>query len=198
MPKTQQEKFWIGNFGNSYTRRNTKDLKSRVFHFKKILKLTKGIKSVFEIGTNRGLNLDAIKKIRPKINTYGVEINKYAYLEAKKKHDVLQESIFNLKNKKKYDLVFTRAVLIHINPKKLPNVYEAIYKLSKKYVLIDEFFNPSPVSLKYRGYRNKLFKRDFAYELMRKYKLKIVDYGFGWSKDPKFPQVDSNWFLLKK
>ena len=198
MPKTQQEKFWIGNFGNSYTKRNTKDLKSRVFHFKKILKLTKGIKSVFEIGTNRVLNLDAIKKIRPKINTYGVEKNKYAYLEAKKKHDVLQESIFNLKNKKKYDLVFTRAVLIHINPKKLPNVYESIYKLSKKYVLIDEFFNPSPVILKYRGYRNKLFKRDFAYELMRKYKLKIVDYGFGWSKDPKFPQVDSNWFLLKK
>ena len=110
----------------------------------------------------------------------------------------MQESIFNLKNKKKYDLVFTRAVLIHINPKKLPNVYESIYKLSKKYVLIDEFFNPSPVILKYRGYRNKLFKRDFAYELMRKYKLKIVDYGFGWSKDPKFPQVDSNWFLLKK
>ena len=120
MPKTQQEKFWIGNFGNSYTKRNTKDLKSRVFHFKKILKLTKGIKSVFEIGTNRGLNLDAIKKIRPKINTYGVEINKYACQKAQKKgHNVINSSIFKLKNPlQKYDLTFTYGVLIHINPTK--------------------------------------------------------------------------------
>ena len=32
-----------------------------------------------------------LKRLGQKINTYGVEINKYAYLEAKKKHDVLQD-----------------------------------------------------------------------------------------------------------
>ena len=198
MKKTEQEKFWSGKFGIKYTKRNTKDLKSRIFHFRKIFKFTKNIESVYEIGTNRGLNLDAIKEIKPKIKTFGIEINKQASSIAKKKHNIENASIFEKKIFKKFDLVFTRAVLIHINPNKLSKVYEKINKLSQKYILIDEFFNPVPIKMKYRGYNNKLFKRDFAFELMKKYNLKIIDYGFGWSKDPRYPQVDSTWFLFKK
>ena len=198
--KTEQEKFWKGKFGFSYSKRerNLKDIKSRVHHFKKILKNTKKIKSIFEIGTNIGLNLDAIKKIKPAIKTNGVEINKEVISKINKKHVIFNGSILNFESKNNYDLVFTRAVLIHINPKKLSQVYKKIYDLSKKYILIDEFFNPTPISIDYRGHKNKLFKRDFAYEIMKKYNLKLVDYGFGWSKDPKFPQVDSNWFLFQK
>ena len=40
--KTEQEKFWKGKFGLSYSKeRNLKDIKSRVHHFKKILKIQK-------------------------------------------------------------------------------------------------------------------------------------------------------------
>ena len=200
MSTTDQEIFWSGKFGTSYSKRerNTKDLKSRIYHFKKIFKKISKIKSVFEIGTNIALNLDAIKKIKPVVKTSGIEINSEIISRIKKNHIIYNNSILNFQSKKTYDLVFTRAVLIHINPKKLTSVYKKMYHLSKKYILIDEFFNPTPVTLKYRGHKNKLFKRDFAFEIMKKYDLKLIDYGFGWSKDPKFPQVDSNWFLFKK
>lgn len=200
MSTTDQEIFWSGKFGTSYSKRerNTKDLKSRIYHFKKIFKKISKIKSVFEIGTNIALNLDAIKKIKPAVKTSGIEINSEIISRIKKNHIIYNNSILNFQSKKTYDLVFTRAVLIHINPKKLTSVYKKMYHLSKKYILIDEFFNPTPVTLKYRGHKNKLFKRDFAFEIMKKYDLKLIDYGFGWSKDPKFPQVDSNWFLFKK
>ena len=57
----------------------------------------------------------------------------------------------------------------------------------------------SPVSINYRGHKDKLFKRDFAGEIMKKYKsLKLLDYGFVYHKDLSFPQDDLTWFLLKK
>ena len=74
-----------------------------------------------------------------------------------------------------------------------------IYNLSSKYILICEYYNPKPVKIKYRDFENKLFKRDFAGDLMSEYKnLKLIDYGFVYHNDPKFPQDDLTWFLMKK
>ena len=51
----------------------------------------------------------------------------------------------------------------------------------------------------YHGESDRLFKRDFAGELMKKYKdLKLVDYGFVYHNDSNFPQDDVTWFLLEK
>ena len=63
-----------------------------------------------------------------------------------------------------------------------------------------EYHNPTPVKIKYRGHANKLFKRDFAGEMLNIYKdLNILDYGFIYSKDPSLKNCDDlNWFLLKK
>ena len=80
-------------------------------------------------------------------------------------------------------------------------VYEKIYNFSKKYIYIQEYFNPVPIEVKYRGHKGKLFKRDFAKEIKFKYKnLKIIDYGFFWKEDPIFKGNcdNSNWFLFKK
>jgi spore coat polysaccharide biosynthesis protein SpsF len=53
--------------------------------------------------------------------------------------------------------------------------------------------------INYRGHKDRLFKRDFAGELMDKYPdLKLVDYGFVWRRDNNFPQDDGTWFLLEK
>ena len=195
--KTPQENFWKTKFGNKYSSRNTQ--KKNFSHFRNILSKLNKINSVFEIGTNIGLNLDVIKKISPKIQTHGVEINKYAYQKCLKKgHSVKNISIHDYNEKKKFDLVFTCGVLIHLNPKKLQQTYSQIFKLSKKYILIDEYFNPTPVSITYRGYKNKLFKRDFAKEIMKKYKLKLVDYGFLWKEDKKHQADNTTWFLFKK
>ena len=40
-----------------------------------------------------------------------------------------------------------------------------------------EYYNPTPVSVLYRGHKGKLFKRDFAGEMLDKYNdLNIIDY----------------------
>ena len=70
---------------------------------------------------------------------------------------------------------------------------------SAKYVLIGEYYNPTPVSLTYRGHDNRLFKRDFAGEFMdANPDFVLLDYGFSYHRDPLFPQDDINWFLMEK
>jgi pseudaminic acid biosynthesis-associated methylase len=195
--KTEQEKFWSSNWGNKYSDRNSKS--NYKLFFKKVLSKTKKVNSVYEIGTNVGLNLDSLKKIKSKIKTYGVELNTYAFKKCLKKgHQVSNESIFNLKIKKKFDLVFTCGVLIHINPNRLNLTYSKIFNLSKKYILIAEYFNPTPVKVIYRNNKNKLFKRDFAKEIMNKYNLKLIDYGFLWKEDKRYTADNFTWFLFKK
>lgn len=194
---SNQEKFWKGNFGNVYSKRNKKSNKVKMFQL--ILPKMKKVKSVFEFGTNVGKNLDAIKKISPKTITAGLEINSYAAkICSKKGHNTACSSIIDFTSKEKYDLTFTCGVLIHINPNELSQVYKKIYDLSKKYILIQEYFNPEPVAINYRGHKNKLFKRDFAKEISKRFNLKIIDYGFFWSEDKKFNIPDTNWFLFKK
>lgn len=194
---TEQEKFWINEFGKSYSKRNKRKNKKKFFN--NIIKKTGKLESVFEIGTNIGLNLDELKKLDSKIETFGVEINEYAFKECKKKgHHIFNNSIIDFKIEKKFDLVFTSGVLIHINPKKLNHVYSKLFNLSKKYILIEEYFNPTPIQITYRKFKNKLFKRDFAKEIMKKYRLQLVDYGFLWKEDKKVDADNTTWFLFKK
>ena len=78
-------------------------------------------------------------------------------------------------------------------------VYEKLYTASNKYILICEYYNPSPVNVSYRVHSDRLFKRDFAGEMLEKYAdLKLVDYGFCYKRDNAFPQDDITWFLLEK
>ena len=202
--KTEQEDFWSGDFGDNYILRNRSEtfLLSNINFFKKALKKVKKIDSMIEFGANIGMNIKAIKSLG-KIKIFkAIEINKKACFDLEKvigKENVFQNSILDYKNSEKFDLVLTKTVLIHINPEKLVAVYRKIYKSAKKYILIAEYYNPSPSVIEYRGFKNKLFKRDFAGELMDLYPdLQILDYGFVYHRDQFYPQDDINWFLLKK
>jgi spore coat polysaccharide biosynthesis protein SpsF len=96
-------------------------------------------------------------------------------------------------------LVLIKGVLIHINPDELQNVYQKLYNASKRYIVIVEYYNPTPLEINYRGYHDKLFKRDFAGEMMDKYNdLILIDYGFTYYRDNNFIFDDMNWFLLEK
>jgi pseudaminic acid biosynthesis-associated methylase len=198
----EQEKFWQGKFGDNYTKRNSIDLGlvNNISFFKKILKNIK-INSLIELGANNGSNILAIKKVKKKLNNItAVEINLKACKELEKIKcvNVINQSISKLKIKKKFDFVLLKGVLIHINPNQLKKIYEKISKLSNKYVLIAEFYNPYPIKIDYRNFKNKLFKRDFAGEFIANIKnFKIIDYGFAYRKD-KFPQEDLTWFLIRK
>jgi pseudaminic acid biosynthesis-associated methylase len=198
----EQESFWTNEFGNEYTDRNNEKLiEHNVNLFNKIIKNI-NINSLLEIGCNRGLNLYAINQINKNIILNGLEINKKAYdilLESNLCNELYNESIYNNNITNKYDLVFTKGVLIHINPDKLQIVYEKMYNLSNKYILIAEYYSRDVREINYRSFENKLFKRDFCGEIMDKYKdLKLVDYGFVYHRDNKHPLDDISWFLLEK
>jgi len=201
--KTEQELFWEGDFGNTYITRNQDItlLSGRINMFSKILTHTENLRTAVEIGPNIGLNLVALKTLISEIKLVGIEINQEAadVLRKNKNIEVHNMSITEYITDERFDLVFTRGVLIHINPEILPNVYDKMYELPNKYILVAEYYNPTPVMIPYRDALDKLYKRDFAGELMDRFKdLKLVHYGFEYRRDNNFPQDDITWFLLKK
>jgi spore coat polysaccharide biosynthesis protein SpsF len=201
--KTEQDKFWVGKFGNDYVERGDRSLalSSNISLFSKILSRTKSIESVIEFGANIGLNLMAIKQLLPNIDLSAIEINKKSVqeLELLEGLKVYHQSILDFVVDSQRDFVFTKGVLIHINPNKLSYVYDLLYKTSKYYICLAEYYNPKPVNVDYRGHQNKLFKRDFAGEMLNKFNdLQLVDYGFVYHRDNNFPQDDITWFLMEK
>ena len=97
-----------------------------------------------------------------------------------------------------FDLTFTKGVLIHINPDWLDKIYDQLYRLSKRYILVCEYYNPKPVVVNYRNNSDRLFKRDYAGDLMDRFNLKLLNYGFVCHRDNIAPQDDITWFLLEK
>lgn len=202
--KTEQESFWASDFGDDYINRNKSQqlLSSNVNYFVKALHSASKIESVIEFGANVGMNLRALNILFPEMEKYGIEINKKAAKELKEylgEQFVFNGSIFDYEANKKYNLSMTKGVLIHLNPDMLEVVYKKLYESSNKYILVGEYYNPSPVSISYRGNQEKLFKRDFCGEIMELYPdLELVDYGFCYKKDPVFSQDDITWFLMRK
>lgn len=201
--KTPQESFWAGQFGDDYTDRNAGPLwiASNLALFSRILSRTGGVKSLVEFGANRGLNLLALRQLLPAARISAVEINAKAVEELRKLEWLAVEhaSLLDYKPASLSDLVLIKGVMIHLNPDVLPGVYQMLHAASARYICIVEYYNPSPVSIPYRGHADRLFKRDFAGEMMRAHPgLKLVDYGFVYHGDPNFPQDDLTWFLLEK
>lgn len=201
--KTEQEKFWAGTFGDDYVDRNANNMGviNNIALFNKIFSHTDGVDSVIEFGANIGLAVRAIKKLKPNAKISALEINEKAIQELKTIEDVnvYHASLLDFSVDHQRDFVFTKAVLIHIDPSLLAQAYDILYQTSKRYICLLEFYNPVPVDVVYRGHSNKLFKRDFAGEMLDTYKdLRLVDYGFAYHRDPKFPQGDLHWFLMEK
>ena len=202
--KTDQEAFWASDFGNDYIGRNKSEehLASNLNLFSKAFNQMGRPKSLIEFGANVGMNLRAIKLLFPNIDLFGIEINERAAQELSDfigKENVSHGSIFDFEISKKYDVSLIVGVLIHINPEMLPLVYKKLYDASSNYVLVCEYYNPSPVTISYRGHADRLFKRDFAGEMLDTYHdLELVDYGFCYKRDKAFPLDDLTWFLLKK
>ncbi|MCG8453512.1 MAG: hypothetical protein MI717_10075, partial [Spirochaetales bacterium] len=162
---------------------------------------TREVKTILELGANVGLNLLAINSLLDNPAISAIEINKTAVKDLEKisNVEIFQQSILDFSPERTWDFVFSKTVLIHINPDMLPIVYDLMYKASNKYICVCEYYNPAPVTVVYRGETEKLFKRDFAGDLLKKYPdLELIDYGFVYHNDKNFPQDDINWFLLEK
>lgn len=98
-----------------------------------------------------------------------------------------------------WDLALIKGVLIHINPDELNLVYDKLVTATNRYLMVAEYYNPVPVAIPYRGHTDRLFKRDFAGEIMERHpEMQLLDYGFVYRRDPNFPQDDMTWFLMEK
>lgn len=201
--QTEQENFWAGEFGDQYIGRNpsSKEMGARLALFSKIMARTCEVQSAIEFGANIGNNLKVLQQMFPAMALSAVEINSKAVesLQEWGKAQVHHLSIFDFKPDQQFDLAFVSGVLIHINPTMLPQVYDLLFAASRRYLCCIEYYNPSPVEISYRGHSEKLFKRDFAGEIMDRFpSLQLLDYGFIYHRDPNFPLDDLSWFLMEK
>jgi len=201
---TPQEEFWAGTFGSEYIGRNDSDqlLASNLNFFTKALHQAGRVLSCLELGANIGMNLKALQLLYPGIKLKGAEINPDAAKvlgELIGEKNVYLGSIFDYPISSQVDVSLIKGVLIHINPDMLNIVYEKLYQASNRFILVCEYYNPSPATISYRGHADRLYKRDFAGEMLLKYSdLRLVDYGFFYHRDPAFPQDDITWFLMEK
>lgn len=200
---TPQEAFWAGEFGNDYIGRNRSDqlLASNLQFFSRALKRAGRVGSCIEFGANIGMNLRAMRLLYPDAQLQGIEINPTAAQELRGvvgEDNVFEGSIFKWAGAGA-DLALIKGVLIHLSPDMLPTAYEKLYEAAQRFVLVAEYYNPFPAAIPYRGHEDRLFKRDFAGEMLDVYPdLRLIDYGFVYRRDPAFPQDDITWFLMEK
>ncbi len=201
--KTEQEQFWAGAFGNEYIDRNDTPqlVASNIALFSKVLERTVGVHSLIEFGSNIGLNLRALRQLKRSLELSAVEINQKAVaaLETLGAIKVYHKSILEFTPDYQRDMALIKGVLIHINPDHLPQVYDLLHQSAKRYICLVEYYNPTPVEVDYRGHAGRLFKRDFAGEMLDRFAdLQLLDYGFVYHRDANFPNGDATWFLLEK
>lgn len=202
---TEQEAFWAGEFGDEYISRNQGDalLAADVALFANALRCAaRGLNSCIEFGANIGMNLRALLILFPQQEQHAIEINAKAVAALARTippANINQCSILDFKPTRTWDIVLIKGVLIHLNPDALPGVYDKLVESCGRYLFVCEYYNPTPVMIEYRGHKDRLFKRDFAGEIMDRHpRMKLLDYGFAYRRDPNFPQDDATWFLMEK
>jgi spore coat polysaccharide biosynthesis protein SpsF len=202
--KTEQEKFWAGAFGSEYIARNqgAELLAANLAFFNRALHGAARPRSCIEFGANIGMNLRALQLLYPDQEQHAIEINATAAAQLRTllpPQNVAHGSILDYRPSRTFDLVLIKGVLIHLNPDWLPQVYDTLRAACGRYLLVCEYYNPTPVQVTYRGHAERLFKRDFCGEILDRHPdLRLLDYGFAYRRDPSYPQDDITWFLIAR
>lgn len=202
---SEQEQFWAKTYAEDYIKKNSEfNHKLGAGAWAKMLSAVVGeIGEYLECGCNVGRNLEQIKRVCPEGKPSIIEISKPAFEYVKQNYPLDQAfngAILDSKfEPSSFDLVFTMGVLIHINPDQLLEHMNKMYSYSRKYILIGEYFNRTPVSIEYQGERDKLFKRDFGKLFLENFDVKLLDYGFLWGHvydEAGFDDI--TWWLFEK
>lgn len=192
--------FWKGKFGDDYTARNTGRVEANAAFFRRALAKVnmRHVETVIELGCGAGENLLALRSVWPSLRCTGLEINaKAASAAIDARAGLIYNRSFFEGALPEHDLAFTKGVLIHVPPTDIQRAYRRLVSLARRYVLVAEYHNPTPVEVLYRGQAGRMWKRDFAGELLDNFRLRVVDYGFAWSRDAQ-PQDDLVWTLFEK
>jgi pseudaminic acid biosynthesis-associated methylase len=193
--------FWRGDFGNEYQQRSPGDVRANYNFFQRALRLVlmmRGPASVCELGAGTGANLRALRSLVPSSDMAAVEVNDVAVQHLPEDVEVFHQSLLDWMPPRQWELAFTKGVLIHVAPEDLPNAYEALWAASSRFILVAEYYNPVPTGIDYRGHEGRLWKRDFASDMVKRFNLEVIDYGFAWHADPHMKQDDLTWFLMEK
>ncbi|WP_019959649.1 pseudaminic acid biosynthesis-associated methylase [Woodsholea maritima] len=199
--------YWRSQFGHEYAERNQANetaIKKRALTWGRWLWSMMGDlpTSIFEVGCNVGINLRALSRIS-EAELYALEPNDRA------REIILSEGLLPPDRlfsgdastlplpDNSVDLSFTTGVLIHVPPSELPAAIDQLYRISRKYILMSEYFADKPEETPYRGQTGLLFKRDFGKLMLERHpSLRIVDYGFLWREAGAAD--NGNWWLFEK
>ena len=188
--KTEQTKFWEGEFGKSYTNRNTlnhEDWNQSYVEKYGITKLELNNRlighlpkdsKILEVGCNTGQQLEGLQR-QGFSQLYGIELQWYAVEQARsllEQVNILQGSGFDLPFRDRYfDLVCTNGVLIHIAPDDLPTIMEEMYRSSNRYIMGFEYYANEVTEINYRGNQGFMWKADYAQLFQNQFPdLKVV------------------------
>lgn len=200
--KSELEKIWIGKFCDAWADRCRATPELFAAHltvFRDMLRRVESVESVCELGASYGLNMMILHTLLPHAELTGVEINhKAAEMLAQLPYvTAIESSVHQTQLTGQYDMVLSKGVAIYQDGEKLEEYYQILYSLSKRYIVLCEYYNPTPVKVQHR--EAWLYKRDFPGEMMDRYPdLKLLDYGFQYHRDYLFPVDDFNWFVLEK
>jgi len=182
--------FWEGQGGNEYTERNRPDITLRRVAFLRLV--PRG--SVLEVGANRGHNIAALMADNRHL-VAGIDLNPTAAREAL--IPVLRGSATDIPAfDASFDLVFTCGVLIHVPPEDLPKAYDEMVRVSRKYVLIMEYYSEDVTSVTWRGNDGLLWKRPFGREMSERHPELILEATGDLGKDQGFDNV--TWWRWRK
>jgi len=197
---SEQAEAWRGQTGDSYSARQSLTIDARKAMFEKVLRRIPQPHSIIEFGANTGDNLKALRQLLPHAHLAGVEINEKAFQELKGVANLaFHGSILDFPSAGKWDMALTRGLLIHIHPVELLRAYDVLYRAASRWICIAEYYSPTPVMIPYRGENDRLWKRDFAGEMLDRYRdLRLIDYFFVYHRDPVAPQDDVTIFLMEK
>jgi pseudaminic acid biosynthesis-associated methylase len=206
MQEKEQLKFWKQDYTDEYIQRNSN------FNFQLGIeawniirkKIDEPINQILECGSNIGRNINYLNDIYPDAEKSIIEVAEKPYKivtsKYKLNHSFNGPIVDSDLPKNYFDLVFTNSVLIHIHPDEVVTNMKKMYEYSKKYILVAEYFNRTPVMIEYRGESNKLFKSDFGKTFISNFDVELVDYGFLWGHiydDAGFDDI-TFWLFRKK
>jgi pseudaminic acid biosynthesis-associated methylase len=208
---TAQTEVWKGEFGRSYTDRNTFNVEALDSLYRKNYGLTRTqINQMFlekiprsasflEVGCNTGNQLLLLQKIGFS-NLSGVELQPYAL-------EVAQSRVQNISltqgsalaiphGDAAFDVVFTSGVLIHIAPEDLPRAMDEIHRCARTYIWGMEYYAPKATEVNYRNQTGLLWKMDYAARYLERFEdLELI-------KEQHIPYLEGTnvdtVFLLKK
>lgn len=193
------EDLWSGEFGDQYVDRNLHSYEQRGEFWSQLLSDLHP-RSVLEVGSNVGGNLEWVSQHVDSGSVYGVDLNRkaLALLRGRLPHvNAVWSPGRDLPFRDRlFDLVFTMGVLIHQPESTLPLVMAEMVRCSGRWVLCGEYAADETIEVPYRGQAGALFKRPYG-RLFRELfaELELVREGHlgrdeGWD--------DVTWWLFER